>query len=528
MARKRRRVAEPQGNLPIWGILRRRARWGILAALCCLAPAVSIITFLPDVYRSTATVLIERQQIPDELVRSTVTSALETRMHTITQEILSRPYLQDLAARFQVGNEWGEHVSPDLVIARIRRSIEVDLETSKVGRDYSSAAVAFTVAYSSRDPEKAASVANALAQSYVEKNLEMRKQEAAGTADFLRQQLEATTRRLQEQEKQVSAFKERHSGELPEQLNANLATLEQLNVQLRLNSENQISASERRAALVRQLDEVEGMTPAVAPDAAGNRLQQLRQTLASLQSRYSDKYPDVVRVKSEIQSLEAQLRRASGNDSTTGGELTDTNPLTFELRRSIDAADVDLKRLKAEQENLRKSLAVYQQRVEMAPRREQESQGLTRDYETNKELYKTLVNREREFQLAEDMEQRRKGEQFRVIEPALPSTHPSAPNRRLLIPLTLPFALGLGLAVILFLELTDKSVRSVEELQSLTRIPVVVKIPPIADEGDEERRRKRLGILAASALAGLVVVIGVSYVIAKGNWALTNLLLRLS
>jgi len=202
--------------------------------------------------------------------------------------------------------------------------------------------------------------------------------------------------------------------------------------------------------------------------------------------------------------------------------------LTFELRRSIDAADVDLKRLKAEQENLRKSLGVYQQRVEMAPRREQESQGLTRDYETNKDLYKTLVNRERESQLAEDMEQRRKGEQFRVIEPALPSTSPSAPNRRLLIPLTLPFALGLGLTVILFLELTDKSVRSMEELQSLTRIPVVVKIPPIAAEGDEQRRRKRLGILAASALAGLVVVIGVSYVIAKGNWALTNLLLRLS
>ena len=103
MVKKRRRppVAEPE--LPVWGILRRRWRWGALAALGCLVPAVSVIEFLPDVYRSKATVLIERQQIPDELVRSTVTSALETRLHTITQEILSRPHLEGLAAQFGVG-----------------------------------------------------------------------------------------------------------------------------------------------------------------------------------------------------------------------------------------------------------------------------------------------------------------------------------------------------------------------------------------------------------------------------------------
>jgi polysaccharide chain length determinant protein (PEP-CTERM system associated) len=524
MARRRRRKSTAD-KFPLWGIVSRRWRWGALAVLCFLVPAASVIAFLPDVYRSKATVLIERQQIPDELVRSTVTSALETRLHTITQEILSRPHIEALASQFGVADEWGKG-PPEASVERIRRSIDVELETSKVGRDYSSTAVAFTVAFSSRDARKAAAIANALALSYVEKNLEMRKDEAAGTADFLREQLAATSQRLQQMEKQVSAFKERHTGQLPEQLSANLATLEQLNVQLRLNSENQISARERRAALVKQLNEVEGMAPAGTPDAAGNRLLQLKQTLASLEARYSDKYPDVVRVKAEIQALEAQLRRSGGEGSKTG--LVDANPLTFELRRSIDAVDVELTRLRAEQDNLRRSTAQYQQRVELAPRREQEAQAITREYETTKELYRSLVNRERESQLAEDMEQRRKGEQFRIIEPALAPRSPAAPNRRLMIPLLLPFSLALGLAMMLALELGDKAVRSTEEIESIASMRVVARIPPIVSDLEREQQRQRLRVLASAAAGALVVVVGLAYLIARGNWALTNLLLRLS
>jgi polysaccharide chain length determinant protein (PEP-CTERM system associated) len=526
MATKSRRSSSADHqSFPLLGILKRRWHWGLLAAAAVLVPAVSVIAFLPDVYRSKATVLIERQQIPDVLVRSTVTSALETRLHTITQEILSRPSLETLASQFGVGGEWGGPSTPEVAIAQIRRSIDVELETSKVGRDYSATAVAFTVAYSSRDAERAAKVANALAQSYVEKNLAMRREEAAGTAEFLRDQLSQTAARLQAQEKQVSAFKEKHTGQLPEQLNANLATLEQLNVQLRLNSENQISARERRAALVKQLGEVEGMAPAVAPDAAGNRLLQLRQTLATLQARYSDKYPDVVRVKAEIAALESQLRR-SGDDSKPG--MIDANPMTFELRRSIDSVDVELTRLKAEQENLHRSIAEYQQRVEMAPRREQEAQSLTRDYDTTKDLYKSLVNRERESQLAEDMEQRRKGEQFRIIEPALAPRSPSAPNRRLLIPLVLPFSLAFGFAAMLARELTDKSVRSSDEVAALAPIRIVARIPAITGPEWQSERRRRLKLVVGAAAGAAVIVIGVSYVFARGNWGLTNLLLRFS
>jgi polysaccharide biosynthesis transport protein len=521
------------GNGPdLWSLvgdtLRRGGRPGVIAALSFVVPVSTIALLLPNVYRATTTVLIERQQIPDELVRSTVTSALETRLHSITQEILSRPQLQALKERFGLDADLAPATPNEQAIAQLRDRVRVQIEPSKISRDRGNgAAVAFTVSYAGRDPERVALVANALAAAYVEQNLNMRRQEAAGTADFLRAQLDTTKRTLEQQEREVSAFKGQHAGELPQQLEANLRTLEQLNAQLRLNSENQVRASEQRAALMRQLNEAEGMATAGGPDAAGNRLTQLKQSLAVLQARYSERYPDVVRVKAEIASLEAELSKAPPESEQPETKVVSANPVNFQLKQALDAANVELKRLKAEEENLRRSLATYQQRVELAPKREQESQALLRDYETTKELYRSLVVRERESQLAEDMEQGKKGEQFRIIEPALPALAPAAPRRKVMIAFALACSFVLGAAVVVARELLDRSFHVAEDVQAMARIPVLVSIPSVLTVGDRRSQRKRDARAAMLVLASLALSIALSYVIAKDNWTLSALLLRL-
>ena len=121
------------------------------------------------------------------------------------------------------------------------------------------ATVAFTISFSGSDPQNVALVTNTLASFYIEENSKARERQAVGTAQFLRVQLEEMKKKLDEQERQVSEFKERYIGELPQQQEANLATLERLNMQLRLNGDNQIRTSERRAALAKQLAEVEGV-----------------------------------------------------------------------------------------------------------------------------------------------------------------------------------------------------------------------------------------------------------------------------
>src|SRR3989454_1503743 len=228
-----------------------RRKW--LAILTFAAPfsvAASLVIALPDTYQSTATVLVDRQQVPETFVQPTVTSALETRLHTISQEILSRSRLEALITRFGLYSDLRSRVSAEEVIERMRGDIKLELKGVEA-RGQREATVAFAIKYLGGDPQTVAQVTNTLASFYIEENLKVRERQATGTAEFLKVQLEETKKRLDEQERQVSEFKRRYLGELPQQMETNVASLERLHIQLRLNSDNQTRAMERRAAPAR-------------------------------------------------------------------------------------------------------------------------------------------------------------------------------------------------------------------------------------------------------------------------------------
>lgn len=522
MARRRTESVEGEGGAislaTLRDVLRRRGSWGLLTFLVVLAPLASLVYFLPDVYVSAATVLIERQQIPDELVRSTVTSALEVRLQTISQEILSRSRLEEVIARFGLYQDLKKQAPMETVIEQMRKDARIDTK----GRG-GAATIAFAVSYRGRDAQKVALVANSLAAAYIEENLKMRERQASGTADFMRVQLEDLARKLGDLERKVGEFKARHIGELPEQLDANLKGLEQLSTQLRLNAENMTRATERRGNLERELSAVLGTSTTTGPDAGAIRLAQLRGALLTMQTRYSDKHPEVQRLKADIATLEAAMSGGGGEGAMGPLLLT---PQTQSLKNALLEADVLIKGLEMEAGNLKRQLSIYQARVESVPRVQQDYQAMSREYETTQEMYKSLTVRQRESALAERMEQRQKGEQFRVIEPALPSETPAAPKRPLLFGLVLILALAAGAAAIFGPEVLDSSVHTVEQLQARCDLPVLVTIPRIVGPDDIRRRRRRLLILSAGVSVGVAGLVVGSYLLAKENWALTSLLIR--
>jgi succinoglycan biosynthesis transport protein ExoP len=505
----------------VLGMLRRRKWPMILVFLGVMTAVASTVTFLPDVYRSTATVIIERQQIPDELVRSTVTSGLEVRLQTITQEILSRTRLEDLIQKFGLYGDIGRDQPHDAVLERMRKDIRIELNRGDRPHESGRATIAFTVSYAAADPQTAALVANTLTSYFVEENLKERERVATGTADFLRTQLEEAKAKLDALEKQVSAFKQAHMGQLPQQLSANLATLEQLNGQLRVNSDRIAENNERRTALEGQLAELQGADgTAHTPD---ERLAALRRNLTELKTRYSDKHPDVVRAKAEIAALEQMIREAP----EVGGTLiVPASPQAVQIQRQLAQLELEGRSLEAENRSLHASIAQYQHRVEMTPEREQEFAGVSREYEATQALYNTLQQRQREAELAENMEQRQKGEQFRVLDPARPANEPSAPKRGRLLLMGLVAALGLAFGLGVALEVLDPSLHHADDLKSLTSIPVVVTIPRIVTPVEARARRRRLWVGATLAATGLLLIVGMSFLLTRGNTQLTGLLMR--
>src|SRR5919201_202680 len=143
------------------GIWHRRRWLGIAITVVVAAAAGSLVRALPDIYRSTATVLVERQQVPEAYVRSSVTGELETRLQTISQEVLSRARLEQLIARFDLYPRARRAGSLEGAVEAMRRDIRLEVKGVEApgGRTVT---VAFSLSYRGRDPETVSAVTNAL------------------------------------------------------------------------------------------------------------------------------------------------------------------------------------------------------------------------------------------------------------------------------------------------------------------------------------------------------------------------------
>ena len=511
--------------LALW----RRRKWiGLLTFAAPACVIVGLVTSLPNIYRSTAMLLIERQQVPEAFVRPTVTGEVETRLQSISQEIFSRSSLETLITRFNLYPRLRSRLSPDGLIARMRNDIILVMKS-----DTSAAAgpkmVAFTVSYRGSDPTTVAAVTNTLASLFIEENLKIRAQQATGTADFLRAQLEETTRQLDVQERRVSEYSRRYMGELPQQMASNLAAIEQLSSQLRLNNDRQTLTAARREALERQLADVEtipapaGVAATVA-DTPVLRLLRLRQELRDLRLQYTDKYPEVVRLSLEVAALEREVGDKVPGPGAAAPAPSAFDPAARRIRGALTEVDAEIKALKKDEQRLLAAIARYQVRLDNTPQREQEFQEISRNYQTTKEYHQSLLKRYQEAQLAEDMEQRRKGEQFRIVDPAVPSEVPAAPNRPRFLMTGLLLALGLAVAAVILSEQLDTSFHSVDDLRAFTRAPVLVSIRRIVTAADGARQRRSFRLATALALLSLTVLAAGSHLAGRGNAAIVSLL----
>jgi succinoglycan biosynthesis transport protein ExoP len=504
----------------------KRRKWlAVLAFVLPFSAVLGLAAFLPSVYRATALVVVDRQQVPEDFVRSTVTSGVETRLQLIREEILSRTRLADLVTKFNLYPELRESGSVDAVVGRMRRDTEVELlGTEGRGRDRGGdrgGTVSFRINYFANDPQTAARVANALASFYPEENSKIRERVTADTAEFLGRQLKDVKVRLEAQDRLVTEFKNRHLGQTPDHMPANLAIMDRINTQLRLNHDNQGRAGERLETLTRQLAEAEAsVTGPEAAEPAAVRLMKMKQDLAELRTTFSDKYPDVILLRARIASLERQLAGGATGDATGASQpgsdqRAPATPQVLQLRRAVADAEAAIKDLKLEERRLRDEATTYERRVQLTPGFEQEFQKLSRDLATVADLDRTLSRRYEEAQLAEKLEQRQKGEQFRVLEHANPPPS-SAPNRLRLLLMGFFLSCALAGGAVVLAEHLDTSFHRVDDLRASAPVPVY-SVPLIVTEADLRRSRWQLGVSAVAMAAGVALVFGASYLTATGR-----------
>lgn len=507
-------VRQVKFESPLQVLLRRKWLALFIAATMFTAIATFVST-LQNIYKAEATVLVERSRvsIPDKNEEGD-----QSRLALLTQQILSFDRLAELIERFQLYPDARGLVSLEDIVTRMRGEIQLQQQESTRRRGQHSV-TAFSLSYQGKDPIKVAEVTNTLTDFFIAENVKVRAEQASGATQFLQNQLEKMRAKLEAQEHRISAFKEGHIGELPEQLSANLATLERLSDQLRLNSGKLAQANERRAILMRQVADANraASREPMQPDLAQVRLQELYQQLSQLRMSYSEKYPDVIRVRTEIATLEQQQTGQPGGDENSINPLLTSQVQTVNVRQEPSDVSAAIKALQTEERNLRLSINHYQARVETAPRIERQLQTLQRDYDTTEERYLRLQQRYEEAEMVSTIEQNEQGERFRVLVPATPPKAPVAPQRRQFYLVGLVISLALGAGVVFLRDNMDSSFHVVEDLRAFSPVPVLVSLPRIETPSDLRRKYWRFCLATVAVVVFLSALAVSTYTFATGS-----------
>jgi polysaccharide chain length determinant protein (PEP-CTERM system associated) len=536
--------------------VRRRRFLALLPLVLVLAAVTTLAFFLPSLWTARATVLVNGQQIPEAYVRSSVSSGdVEARLLTLTHQILDGPRLAKIIEQYNLYPAMRQTHAPADVVERMRRDIRVEIPEERERRNREARWLVFTVAYTTTDRTVAVDVTNTLAALFDEENRRTTEQQAVGTSEFLETQLRELRTRLTGQEQKITAYKEQHLGELPEQREVNLRTIERLQLQLSIAGENNRRAGERRQLINQSLNDLDvasamagsggtgatglGETPAAA------RLAALRQELTALQTTYSDKYPDVISTKEQIRLLEVRVAQedkklaaaqAAAAASPKSGNapppnrasrdlrLAATNPYVLSLMQQLDQASVETKAASEEIAGLQRQLALYERRLEATPKREAELATITRDYETTRDTFRSLLAKRGEADIAASLEQGKKGETFRIIDPARPPDRPTGPNRMRLLLVGLVLAFGAAGAAVVLAEQVDTSYRRADEVRDTAGVPLLSTIPRIVTDADRTTARRQRGLAVAAMAVALVLVVSGSFFVAHNNQSLVSML----
>jgi len=500
-----------------------RRKW--LAAIVFASTAaagVTLVLSLPDVYRATATVLVE-----DSRVEAPVAAELDRRLQLISQEILSRAGLDAIIRSFGLYPELRARVSPEAAVNKMRRDIRTQFQaTSNAGSPGGTIIVA--ISYRGTNPATVTQVANTLAGRYLEEDRKIRERQASGTVLQLGAQLQELEKTVEIQERDLASFQERHMGELPQQSEANLAALEQLHAELRATSEERIRALDRRNDLLRRLAELDEDEAAAsgAPTAGSTRLKKLKEDLANLQRRFSDRYPDVIRLKAEISALENPLVAAEPAPGVPVPPVAGSPRTAPRLRDALAEVERQIEAFKSDEARMRSGIAAYIERLENAPRRQRALQEVSRDYETTRDLYDTLRKRYEQAQLEEGTQSGNAGPRFRVLDAAVVPPGPAAPDRLLLLLFALLVSLGAAWAAVSVAERLDTSFKSADDIRAFTSVPVLASIPRTITAAEARSCRLRFLTTGVSVLVAIGVLIHVSHRVARDNDALVSMLSR--
>jgi polysaccharide chain length determinant protein (PEP-CTERM system associated) len=470
-----------------------RKHWWIIpvCVVLCGAAAVLAALGLPKKYTSQTLVLVAKPMVPIDYVKPVVTEDLNQRLASMKEQILSRTRLEPVIEKFSVYQADQNKVPMEELIERLRKAIEISpLETMPGTQDRSMPG--FHVAVTFNNPQIAQQICTEITSMFMEQNSRALEQQAASTNSFISQQLDEAKAKLDAQDAKLAQFKRQFLGSLPEQEQTNLNLLTALNTQLEANTQALSRAQQDKAFNESMLSQQEATWKASQtgqnPQTLDDQLRILRDQLTSLESKYTDEHPDVIKTKKQIEDLQKRMAEAPKAVDSAGQLQTKTEPPEIQQLRAHSRQDeISIADLTKRQAQIQEQIRVLQGQVQASPMVEQQLKELTRNYQSALEFYNDLQKKRESSEMAKDLAHQQEGEQFRVLDPPnLPIT-PSFPKKSYFAGGGVAAGFVLSLAILYILMMIDKTLHNERDVEMYLKLTVLAAVP-VLEIVDEDSR----------------------------------------
>jgi polysaccharide biosynthesis transport protein len=544
-------------------VIRRRKRVLAITAGTVMAIIILAAFLWPKTYRSQAIILIEQQDIPTDLVQTTITSYAQQRIEEIKQRIMTIGNIIGIVEEFELYTERElERITRTEIAEEFRQAVSIRPISAEVvdprsGRP-SQAIIAFSLSFDGEEPGKVQKITNEITTLYLDENLRDRTEQTKSTSDFLTAESEVLSGQLESLDEKIAYFKETNKGALPQQNQFNLSVVDRTELQINdldfqikelqkrkiqldgdltqispsaptmlSNGQMVLGEADRLKALQSQIRQYESVYRPDHPSLirlrreietlleSGNHLDQHiemteqlskeKNILASLEGKYTDDHSKVLQSKRVIESLELSLAEAI----QTSAEMTPDNPAYLVLRTRLNATNEDIRTNTEKIKALRVKVERYEGYLSRAPQIEKEYQSLLRNYQNTLMKFQEIRAKKMSADLAQNLESERKGERFTLIQPPELPIDPVSPNRTAMVFLAVILGLGSGLGVVFLMEGVAASVYGAAEVTALTGVAplaIIGYMETIEEQGLHNRKRflMVLGLLLLMCLALLL------------------------
>jgi len=506
-----------------------RRRWIIVLPLCIsLTVGLYLALTLPRTYMAETSILVQAQTVPGAYVKSIVSTGIGSRISTISQQILSLSNLEKIIDQFGLFEGPGfEKMYLEDKIAAMRGQIKVTLSNAGSGSD------AFTISYRGTDPDKVMRITNTLTSFFMDENLKLREAQAVGTSEFLNAELEKTRLKLVDREEQLSSYRAKNLGGLPDELDSNLRTLDRLQLQL---TEKQSLLREARNAMnslnaqIAQSSEMSSQSP---DDQFGMsdfeeeggmsgeneaKLAEAETHLENVLLKYTRQHPDVKKLEALIKKLQSQVEADKKKQEAESAAAIQEAPVeeaqpqinfaAMQQKTQLAQMQQEMQVIEADIKTIQGNMILYQQRVEQTPKKEQDLLSLKRDYANIQSVYNSLLDRKLEAELSVNMEKKQKGEQFRILDHARIPEKPITPDVKKLLILSLASGMAVSGGLIFLLEVFNLSIRKDEDIEIKLGLPILASIPALKYPKDALKKRLEIVFLSlvSSYAAGVLFI----------------------